>query len=382
MLPVLLTADVEWSIGGFGTMGGAYQGNEAVVYRTSTRTQKGSSGHFSTATDTKFGLQVDAVMNDAWSATLQGVATHIDAHGADTYIEWANIKYDYSANLYVRGGRMRLPMFMYSDVVNTSYAYPWLRLPAEVYSSILVTNYDGAEVGFSRNFGSCNLSMQIYYGRNDDTIKTGYDASENMDFALDNIAGFASLLAWNDWKIRLSYMHPQMTIGNDRLNGLMSALRQYGYGDLANDLEIHKKWFHFGGLGVSYDGNGFFATGEYARIWSKSVLGDIQAWYASAGWHVNEKITPYVVYGQIVQHRDIVNTASPPLNGMVDQMLSLFCIEQKTSSFGVRYDFRDSASLKLQYDHLSFDAGASIHLTGRFQNENLDVFSVVVDFAF
>jgi len=97
--------------------------------------------------ESKLGLQATAKFTPMWSATGQVVARLLEGHPA-AEVEWAYVTFQPNANWSIQAGRKRVPLFFYSDFQDVGYAYPWVRVPQDVYGWDVV-NYNGANVAYS-----------------------------------------------------------------------------------------------------------------------------------------------------------------------------------------------------------------------------------------
>ena len=71
-------------------------------------------------------------LGDDWAVTTQFVARGSNAW--DLEAEWAYISFDASDERRLLFGRQRAPFYMYSDFLDVSYAYHWIKPPSGVYS--------------------------------------------------------------------------------------------------------------------------------------------------------------------------------------------------------------------------------------------------------
>lgn len=63
-------------------------------------------------------------------------------------LEWFYASYSITPDLSANVGRMRLPVYHYSDYMDVGIAYPWLRVPSDAYS-LAVTNYHGVSLQYN-----------------------------------------------------------------------------------------------------------------------------------------------------------------------------------------------------------------------------------------
>ena len=378
----------SWDIQGFGTIGGAYQDNKDTIYRSGFQTYQGSQGNFSFATDSKIGLQLNSQITDDLTMTIQGMASQFTSDNILLNLEWANLKYKFTENLSIRIGRMRTPVFMYSDILNVSYSYTWVRLPQEVYSTFPLPSYDGIELNYNFLLDEYFFSIKGVCGQTKTDIIVGYDEDTASKYTNKEYRGVTLDVSTDNFEFRMSYFLSNGSMEDKKVNEYLSALRKYGFNDLADKYTIDNKKFEFFGLAMSYSFNNAFIVGEYTKIKSDSMLGAVEGAYLSVGYNFNE-ITPYLIVAESSKKKaDIENTIPKtlsylPLQAATSKILRDATAGQKSKSIGVRYDFADNMALKLQYDYIEVDEEqASIHI--RFNNnyDNLKVFSATIDFLF
>lgn len=389
LIPFLVQADEfpDLQMHGFGTVGGSFNTNDQAIFRSDLYSDTGSKENFSLATDSKLGLQGDLQITPSLSAVVQGVFNQREKEKIDGRIEWANMKYELNENFNVRAGRMRSPMYMYSDILNVSYAYTWVRLPMEVYSPIPFTSYDGVEFEAKYVYKDWEYAFQGMYGKSKQKLYLlGTEAAE---FKMDNFKRGVFTLSKDAVKFRLSYATTDVQMNSASIGELASDLQTAGYWGLADDYLIQKNAFDFFGAGLSYDNGDYFAITEYSMYESNGILDQIQAGYVSSGYRFGE-FTPYMTVGLSRQKNNNIQTVIPnsggtaALHGRVSDMVSGLNLVQKSESVGMRWDFHESAALKVQYDHIEIDTHHdSIHIFDtEAEKKDLDVFSLTVDFIF
>ena len=129
--------DLSWS--SFGTLGLA-KSNRNFTYQRYI-TQDASANR-----DSLLGLQADLRLNPQWSATLQLKAApslQADARWA-VVPTWAFVAWRPSDDWLLRAGRLRLPLYLYSESMDVGQTHDMARLPTEVYSVAPSSDFDGA----------------------------------------------------------------------------------------------------------------------------------------------------------------------------------------------------------------------------------------------
>jgi len=116
------------------------------------------------------GLQLSKEFTPQLSFTTQIVTRSRDARSAQTAVDWAYGTWQ-STDTYtkLRAGRMRVPLYYYSDYLYVGYAYPWVRAPAESYITE-IEDYDGINLSHAMRLADSDwmLTGQIWYGRRND----------------------------------------------------------------------------------------------------------------------------------------------------------------------------------------------------------------------
>jgi|APMI01.1.fsa_nt_gi hypothetical protein len=168
--------DLRWS--GFGTVGYARSGNEF-------RYQRFIDSDGTLTRDSLFGVQADAVLTPEVSATVQvrlAPAGNSDEEW-NVRLPWAFLSWRPSNELTVRGGKLRIPMLLYSENIDVGTTFPFARLPIEIYSILPTWDFYGLSVG--RNW-----------------------MPGNLDVDLDGFAGWAH----GTWRVHLRDAPPQLGV--------------------------------------------------------------------------------------------------------------------------------------------------------------------------
>lgn len=383
--------NVGWTVSGFGTLGAVYSSNRHGDYSATVLKPNGAgyTHAVSTDVDSRLGAQLE-VHQGKWSAVVQAITEQKLDNSYDPILEWAYIKYQATPDLAVRVGRIALPVFLAADYRKVSYAYPWVRTPAEVYGFIPITNSDGIDLNWRWKAGDFSNATQLFYG------KTDVHVTDTATAHARAIAGLSHSVTQGAAHARLSVVTAHLHV--DILRELFQGYRQFGPAGvaIAERHEMLGKRVTGTSLGLSYDPGNWFAQAEFGRMKTNSFFGNNRSMYASAGLR-RGAFTPYLSYSR-------VRTSTPfdpglPLQGMPPPVaaaaarlnaglaaLHSTIAEQDTASAGVRWDFAASASLKFQADRVTphgrsvgtvfnvqpgFKAGKSYHLG-----------TVVLDFVF
>ncbi len=384
------------SFHGFGTFGGVYQENKNIIYRSSFNTEKGSKGNISLENETKLGLQLDANIYKNIDLTFQAVANENHGNSQLIRVELADIKYQPFDFLNIRAGIMQIPTFMYSDTLNISYTYNWVRLP-NMYELVPFSNYNGIELNYLYDLDESFIHLKLFYGNEKDSIKTVCCSKniEKSDLEIDNLFGIALTFNTTNLKIRASYTTFDFTINNKRMDSLAVLLQNYNIDNINKAIEhynIKKTPSRYFNIGINYNINNAFIIAEYINFDTDSFQADMQSWYGSIGYNFDNFI-PYLTYARTISNSNYkkipLDEQNIQLSFLIQSINTQFIdiaegtgITQDTFSLGTRYDILDNVALKVQYDYLKEH---KVSIPMHFNNEKsttLHIFSATVDFVF
>ena len=315
---------------------------------------------FTYRTDTKAGLQFDYQLNDNWSATIQlsGKAREDWDLGA----EWAFLSWKTQDWLTVRGGRLRIPLFMYSETLDVSYTYPWSRPPIGFYITS-VANYEGFDALITFETGPVSHQLQPYVGASEGTLPNGLDARGT------DIYGLAYESYWQDFVLRLSGVKLNLEVSGDKIP--------------AGLLDTESVSFYSAGL--KYDDGNFLVLSEYSRIDGSGLPSrDLETSYITLAYTVG-KWQPYYSFMALnTLHESDIDP------GLV---ITKFAapIQAKSSTLGIRYDLTSNIAVKIQGEHFyDFDGTGGVWQgtappPGSFAQvfpDEADIYSLTVDAVF
>lgn len=372
------------SVNGYGTIGGAYQDNDKVMYRDSRYADQGSQGDFSFANYSVLGLQLDAKVTDALSFTLQGVVGPNNANGKLIDIEWANAKYQLSDSFDVRAGLMRLPIFMFSDILHVAYSYDTISL-ANMYSLVTINSYEGVELSHRFDMDEGSLFSTLLYGNTKSSVNSFDNNGDFLetDVTADEIYGVALKYFHNDLTLRASYIKTKVTLDHEDIDGAISQFDALGIPAISEAIQqysMKNSPMTYFNLGARYDFENSYILGEYMGVESNSFLPDIAAYNLTAGYNF-ERWTPFVAYSKVSSNSNYqaISAEGMPIQSTGAIMAAnqtytqiaegLSDLEVERASVGFRYDLYENTALKFQYDEQK-------------SNEKLHIFSTAINFVF
>jgi hypothetical protein len=358
----------NWNIDVFGTLGAVHSDMPAG----------GPRGPDSTGwafdVDSRVGTQASLNIDKRWSAMVQVIAERKGKSNYRPQVEWANLKYQATPQFSVRIGRTILPLFLSAEYRKASYALPWVRPPAELYSVVPISNSDGIDLSYRWSKDELGNEIQFIGGRSSKRLSSQVKARATGVFGLTH-------------KLRYGDLNFRTTVATARLcmeagSRFLDAFDQYGPppdtlpgGDGATRVKALTAVF-------DYDPGTWFLMGEVGRVDTGTLLGTRQGAYLSAGYR-HGPYTPYLSFG--VARADATAQQAARADGRLGAMLH-GVPAQDTVGIGLRRDIGNNYALKLQYESVrprweSLVAplpGAPVMRAGR----RFGVFSASFDFVY
>lgn len=164
---------------------------------------------FDLGKESKFGLQAVATINDKTSFTTQAMSRANNNY--DPQVEWMFVNYAVMDDLELQAGKLRLPVYYFSEYMDVGYAYPWIRVPSDSYSLDL-TNFNGAQLNYRTYMGPLNITLTAFGGRqeniNDPLMSYLFPAQIDRDFT--GIVGAGLEFSTDSTIVKLTYTEADM----------------------------------------------------------------------------------------------------------------------------------------------------------------------------
>ncbi|MCJ8207906.1 hypothetical protein [Pseudomonas sp. RGM2987] len=383
-----------FSLSSFGTVGIVHSSEKNADFTPSIFKPNGA-GHtrsWNADVDSLVGAQLTATFTPQFSAVVQVISEQRYDNSHRPFVEWANLKYQFTPDFSVRVGRTVQPAFLFSDTRKVGYTLPWVRPPGEVYSLIPVTNIDGIDVSYRLHLGDVINTVQGNYGQSEPRLPDGAGKIHAKEsWGISNLTEYGALTT------RVTYLETHLTA--ESLNPLFDTYRLFGdEGDrIADRYDPKDKLMKFIGVGAIYDPGDWFVMGEWGHFDSNSAIGTLGAWYVSGGYRI-DAFTPYVTYARSKTLSETstagLSTATLPpefagvateLNATLNTVMAS-ASSQQTWSMGVRWDFAKNMDAKLQYDHTHLGNESNGQLTNLQpdyeRGGTFRLLSLSVDFVF
>ncbi len=368
--PVFALEQGEYRLNYFGSvgithLGGEDQGRSYGVSGQTTDSWRGDQL-------SKFGAQLTYGLTDTLGVTLQATAKPLQDEW-QANLEWAYLSWQANDQLMVRAGRLRSPVYMYSESLDVGFSYPWLRLPDEVYSQVQLTNYEGADVVYTLPLSYGSVTFQVAAGQAKNRDYFAYDDLFSIDYG--KLFGANVSLATNDYgTFRVGYVEADIST---TIDGVVNAFGTPTYLQL---LELKKDKGKFTSIGYQYDNGTWLTANEWTtRVTENDNNASIDSFYLMGGRRFGDFLA-HVTYAQLDENEGRQNSWTLGLNYNIAPTVVLKTEYKRVDTSG-GYDGVFVRGKQELYENELFErSGGLAGVPAR--NYDGDIISVGVDFVF
>ncbi|MCV2885590.1 hypothetical protein OE749_12895 [Aestuariibacter sp. AA17] len=334
-------------------------------------------------TESRVGLQARYQAADKLALTGQVMIRGINDFEPE--LEWLYASYYVTPDANISVGRMRLPVYHYSDFMDVGIAYPWLRVPSDAYS-LAVTNYHGVAFNYNWDWDIGTTSFKLYAGQQDtdpnDLITTieQYKTEQLYDDSgkFRGVRGVTTTKKYEDMKGIV--VDTQVDWFNLRLSFLDGKERFtfFAEGDYPSTPLFGGTWAdtRFVDVSMSIDKGGLFAIAEWNEY--DTIY---ESWFTSVAYTIG-KWVPYIFYSEFegtlrfIAPGGITAGFEDGVNGSLDDSYS-------TVAIGVRYNINPRTAIKAEFLDFSDDGDAAVFIDeDRDGDTDAQAFAVSLDIAF
>lgn len=307
------------------------------------------------------GVQLDARLSSEWSLTGQAIG-----HSQSSYhsgLEWLYLSYQPNNALRFKAGKLRTPMFSYSDIIRVGYAYHFISPPLQIYSSPYLSSYDGISANYNVSTPFFDTELDLYYGKFDEDITFN---SSHIAVAINSFRGVALNLHKDNLKLRISAHTGNGNIDIPQFAAFDELLQQANYPRSA-DLLATSGEVNAYQLSLNYDTLDYFVRSEAIRLTTPigNYPNKANSYYVSYG-RIYYPFTLHLTYANIDTSfasaiKGIPAGLSPKIDSLVSSYQQVFDamlqddIERIT--LGLRWDFTPGMAAKVEWSHLRSEGG-------------------------
>ena len=281
--PPLLADDTDnFMFNGFGTLGVSRLGGED---NGRSYGAQGQVNHRWRGDElSRLGGQFTYYLRDDLEATAQiKAAADQDSWGLD--LDWLYLAWQTTDRLTLRAGRLRNPVYMYSETLNVGVTYPWLRLPDEVYYQLQISNYEGVDLLYNIPLTFGSLTWQVSAGQAHNRNHFIHDDQHDMDYS--DLFGLNVTLTTHDWgSWRIAYSEASLDMRLPYMDGTPLE-------GISEDVKGK-----YTALGYQYDDGVWMAASEATRMVVEGLTPSYNAFYIMAGRRFGD-LEAHLTYGQL-----------------------------------------------------------------------------------
>ena len=363
--------------------------------------------------DTILGGQLSAEFTSSLSVTGQVVARGFALDNSTNYqptLDWLYLTYDVTPELRVRLGRLATPFYSVSEYFEIGAAYPWVRPPLDVYEPAMspIKNFNGVSVVLRTNWNDWYVLSQLFTGQEENKTAV-YDinihrvSGLNFSFSKHYFSlRIASILA----NVSLDIFDTQETLTTLRglpaafaLDEVNNAEEISAINSIIEIFESNRIKHQYSSIGLEWDNETWFIYSEYNRLASEEgFTPDGEGAYITIGYRF-DNFTPYFTRGDIrsllgqelkdMAVKELLTSESAILNTIGGEVLEVTSTNrryQRSYALGLRYDFSDAMSLKIEAQKVNSERNT----TGLFSSKDeaiiqapeINVYSIVLDMVF
>ena len=323
----------------------------AGVFSEDDSSYRGIGDDFEPSVFNKFGLQAVADVNDYVTVTGQFVAKGINDY--DMKAEWLYVTIQAPFDTKVRYGKVRAPLFFYSDFLDVGYAYPWITPPTETYRLTDFNNIEALDIVNQHSMGDWTGTIQVYNGLLD---------NEDSDFILEDFQGINYSLSWEWLTMRASYNTAHYSYVGPALADFTAASQGFaalGAAEAADVYDMSNESADFLGIGATADLTNIFVAFEYTTLAAdkQTIVSDDMAYYLTFGYRFGP-FMPHVTYSYSENDPDysfITDLTDPVAIAAVSSLASVVNVqtERAVITAGLRWDFAEGSAFKVELSSVS-----------------------------
>lgn len=372
--PAFALEQGEHRFNGFGTVGFTHLGGEDDGRSYGVQGQTNDSWRGDQLS--KFGAQLSYGITDTLGVTVQATAkAQQDEWKAN--LEWAYLSLQANDRLMLRAGRLRSPVYMYSESLDVGYSYPWLRLPDEVYSQVQVTNYEGVDAVYTMPLSYGSVTFQLVGGQAKNRDYYAYDEQFDIDYG--KLFGASVSLASNDFgTLRIGYV--EADIKTDITGTVDATALGFGASEPLSLLNLDKEKGKFTSIGYQYDNGTWISSNEWtSRMIENDDMESVDSFYLMGGRRFGDFL-PHVTYAQLDDNGGRQSSWTLGLNYQAAPTVVIKG-EYKRVDTKNGYDGVFTRNAQEVFDNAAYDlSGGAVGAPAR--NYDGDIISVGVDFVF
>ena len=355
------------NISGFGTLATATADTNEYQFRNDrAQAEFAKKDGFAFKPLSLIGVQLDYSLSNNLDFVGQFVYREQDEQDIDSIAQMAFLRYDVTPSWQVRAGRLAADIFHFSDTRDVSIAYPWVKVPTEVYGIVPARSLDGADIRYLKRYENFNLSVKGFWGKGE----SDFSSVDFEPITFDNLHTLGIELTAFDWSVALK--HTRTEAGNDNFDiaQVTSAVELLqplwsGARDFANSLQLLDATIQYTSFYANRYLGDWEVSGELSHIDSESValrpsfngflnISYLYGAHTFYGLFSFAETDTYFLREEQPEFPIIPATAE--LAMFVEEVASTLAHRQKSFSVGWRWDLKENLAFKAQIERSDIEA--------------------------
>ncbi|MFZ8200861.1 porin [Alteromonas portus] len=357
----------ELNISGFGTLATATADTRNYQFRTDrSQAEFAKKDGFAFKPLSLIGVQLDYTLSDNLDFVGQFVYREQDEQNIGSITQMAFLRYDISPAWQVRTGRLAADIFHFSDTRDVSIAYPWVKVPTEVYGIVPARSFDGGDISYTTPFSDFNLSVKGFWGSGE----SDFSSNENSPIKFNDLRSIGVEFTAFDWSVALKHTETKAENDNADVAVVAAAVAQLqpfwiGATKFSEEVSLRNASIHYTSLYFNRFIGDWELSGEFSHIDSNSIAlrpsfnGFLNLSYLY-GAH-----TFYALYSFARTDTYFLNEEQPafPINEntaeivlFVEEVASTLAHRQQSYSVGWRWDLKENLAFKAQVERTDVKA--------------------------
>jgi len=354
------------NISGFGTLATATADTDNLEFR-SDRSQEAQAKKdgFAFRPLSSIGIQIDYKLTDKLDFVGQFVYREQDIQNLDSTTQMAFLRYQITPSWQVRAGRMAADIFHFSDTRDVSIAYPWVKVPTEIYGIVPARSFDGADISYLKPYSSFDLSLKAFWGEGE----SDFTRNAFVPIQFNNLHTLGIELTALDWSVALK--HTKTTAENEAPDSafVSDAIAQLqpiwsGATRFAEKLSIKGADIHYTSLYFNRFLGDWELSGELSHIDSTSIglRHSINGFFNISYFYGAH--TFYALFSFADTNAYFISESQPdfPLNAntlelavLAEEVANSLAHSQQSYSIGWRWDLKENLAFKTQIERTDID---------------------------
>lgn len=358
------------TISGFGNLGVVHSNSDIYGFRTDISQD---NSNFDNSLDFKaissLGIQANISLQKNFDFVAQAIYRGQDELTLNNSLSLGFLRYKPTPSWEVRVGRTQLDLYLLTEYRDIGFAYPWAKIPTEVYGLLPYRSLDGADFTYFKSNDDLYYRFKLFAGQTSSYVALDLD---NAELKIGDVIGGSFELSSFNWTISLKHTQAKTKNNISSIPVIIGGLQQIPEmiwpekTTFINDFSLLNKKSYFSSAGLRYDIGPITLSTELAHLRSDStVVPTVKSGYVSTVYNF-DKVQLFYSYAITESKPNEFNNAveiSRLLPNQVEEVIQavnesfrVFSPNQQTHSLGVRYDLKDNLALKLQLDSSNVDA--------------------------